>query len=128
MYMVVSKFIDREIYIHMAEAETHVIYSTTVIGQDRRIAYNERNLRTAFPHATLVYLDMLDYDERQRVRATLVGGGGGAGAVQVEGIGIEGIEGAAKCKCPAVQGKNIRFPQLFVSGLFNQFGDGLLGR
>jgi hypothetical protein len=78
-----------------------VIYSTTVIGQDRRIAYNERNLTSAFPHAKLVYLDMLERGDRQRVRATLVGG---------------------------TEDQNIRFPQLFSDGRFVHFGEGLYGR
>jgi hypothetical protein len=78
-----------------------VIYSTTVIGQDRRIAYNERYLRSAFPSAPVVYLDMLSRSERARARGFLIGGGAE---------------------------RNIRFPQCYKDGVFMHYGSGLYGR
>jgi hypothetical protein len=78
-----------------------VIYSTTVIGQDRRIAYNERYLRSAFPSAPVVYLDLLSLRERARARDFLNGGG---------------------------VDRNIRFPQLYKDGVFMHDGSGLYGR
>jgi hypothetical protein len=83
------------------DASGMVIYSTTVIGQDRRIAYNERNLRSALPMATVVYLDMLSPCERTRAREFLLGGGAE---------------------------RNIRFPQLYKDGVFMHYGSGLYGR
>jgi hypothetical protein len=127
------------------------IYSTTVIGQDRRIAYNERDLRSSFPMAEVVYLDLLEPDERVRVRGFLVGGSHGNGSGNGNGNGSGNGDGdgdgngngdgnGGACACPCARAcayaagdnerkhNNIRFPQLFSGMRFVHYGDCLYGR